>query len=546
MLVRDEEDRKDSGTTRRAARAATAMTAVDTLKTMWRKRTEGDSRSQDDAGAILITVLMVALFFFIAVITVATYATYSVQDTGLHKSRVASYVSAESARDQGIADLQNAECSTGPVSVGGSDFDGEYRMYWLALEEGEEVPDDVIDDNGMVRDEFEPGCASPQDMVNLADGDMSNPVAYSYIVASGHSGGVTNEVVSVYSIDSDELEMFGYSISSYGTVGFGGIPGIYEPSGEKDIVLAEGSLICTNLSEVEGSVFLMDPDSHSNIGNCGVIKGDLHTAGDININGGNQGLIIEGNLCVEGRVTAAHHQGVQHSVAGNVTTEAGPGGCPALEVVKENMWVDYNPDLSDAYRADEDMCIDNQNWDGPPHYTEKGALTLFVEDQTEDIVIDLTHCDRPLDINGWTTGGINIQANITVVADNINRINSLPVRSADGGEYNFNIIVPDRVSVNMDPHNDRPAPHCEGRNINISMLDYDENTAGLIYSPCGGINFETGNFRGQLYVGADGLSGGGGRFTHVDVEGLPTNEGGAVSVSPPQIRDLTPVSYKER
>lgn len=521
------------------------------VKDMLDKRIIADGRERDDSGAVLITVLMVALFFFLAVITVATYATYSVRDTNLHKSRVISYASAEGARDQALADLQNANCSESTVVLEtGGEFSGEYQMYWAIFDEDEdEIPNDVLDSQGNVRDNFEPGCASSQD---ASDELGDDEVIYTYIVAKGNVGGIEDEIVSVYEL-THSFDTFEYSISSFGTINFGGVPGIYEPSGEKNVVLAEGSLLCTSLSVVEGSVYLMDPRSNSQLGNCGRIAGDVHTAGDIRINGGNQGIVIEGDLCVEGRVIAAHHLGIQQSVAGRVTTNAGPGGCPTLELAKENMWVDYNPDLSGAYRATADMCINRQNFNAAPWYDPKGSLVRFMEEQRRDVVIDLTHCTQPLNINGWTAGDVNLRANITLVTDRVDRLNSINIRSGDGGKYNFNIIVPDRNTTTAPLSHQRgnssapkyPTPHCDGRKIDISMLDYDRNTAGLIYSPCGGVKFENKNFRGQLYLGADGFNGGAATFTHVDVEGLPTNNN-ASSTRPPQVSDLRPVSQIER
>lgn len=519
------------------------------LREMMDKRIAADGRERDDSGAVLITVLMVALFFFLAVITVATYATYSVRDTNLHKSQVISYASAEGARDQGLADLQNAECREGRVVVDTDEFSGEYQMYWAAFDEDEDdIPEDVVDANGVMREGFEPGCAENEDAAQILE---EGETIYTYIVAKGNVGGIEDEIVSAYKIA--QFDTFEYSISSFGTINFGGVPGIYEPSGEKNVVLAEGSLLCTSLSVVEGSVYLMDPRSNSQLGNCGRIAGDVHTAGDIRINGGNQGIVIEGDLCVEGQVLAAHHLGIQHSVAGRVTTNAGPGGCPTLELAKENMWVDYNPDLSGAYRATADMCINRQNFNTAPWYDPKGSLVRFMEAQREDVVIDLTHCTQNLNINGWTAGDINLRANVTIVADRINRINRMNIRSGDGGQYNMNIIVPDRNTTTAPLPHERnstsapryPTPHCAGRTINISMLDYDRNTSGLIYSPCGGVLFENNNFRGQLYMGDDGVNGGSSTFTHVDVEGLPVNTNVNANI-PPQVRDFRPVSQIER
>lgn len=500
-------------------------------------------RAQDDAGAVLVTVVVVMFVGFIIAATIAASVMFTIEANVDNRDRTEAFIAAESGRDVAVASIRSkigedgVDCATNPPAMTDSGTAPNFEYTILTT-------DQVTDD--------------PEALSAGAWTDTCPTDATEWVKIESTGWEVPTTTIT---IDAIYPWYFGPSTTPSGTVAFfegeftatkstyaGDLvirEGDYEcnngASGgvQGDLWVLRGKLTVTDTCIVTGSVYVRDVISVANkqlrvggdlISVEGMIKlnangvevgGDVHAAGNIDTKTGSG--VVKGSFMTPGDM-------IDHDPT-KWTNGATP---PAAVPVDDNAPAPViTPTLEQVYNATSWIELTaTTTWSSsalPVYAPTPGSVCTTAQLQA---VLSAAGTRAVIDMTGCPAGGSGIKVNpgnVTVARDVVilvpaNQKMDLELTgtiSRPGGTTLEN--GPQLLIVHLDPNgSDGRPPACGNSDLDKFTATGTNNVRTLIYSACGINSTMSLTMSGQLYMGSDGLHLNGGTFTCVPMSWAPT------------------------
>lgn len=489
-------------------------------------------RSVLAAGDSGVALPMVLLVFVVGVALISAFLvaiTGSFQVTATTKAHVQAQAAAEAGINTVVAAAMSADpcAATGPVTGTDPKFTATF-----SCNAGKDLL--TITSTGTA-----PNGQSRKVQAVVALQDTSAPpteggpgLFYTYGMATRLNGYVFDDVNSEVGIDV-----------------FAGSAGVYASTGDincgagsvfpSDIYTAVGGLQLDSGCLVQGNAYIGGTAKV----NGGTIEGDLLAPKNVNhtITGviGTTGTATGGNIFTGGTVTVNRgtvHHSVTAAGSGKSTLGSGEikgnfvykgsydtwGGNIVRGTISQNAgitaptlppipgWQDvaFVPDnTSSPSKAWRDAgfklttvtsSADCKKWSG------NGAdVTALASTLTSNMIYDIRACTGGFDTNaGGANKTVSIPSDIAIIANKW-YLSGTKFSSSNGEKHTVFLITPDSRPATVGPQCDSPAAKSEL----LNGTTVDPKIAVYIYTPCE-MNFNGGQFRGQVYAGKIAFGGG--------------------------------------
>lgn len=228
-------------------------------------------REHREDGAALLSAVILSLFVFIVIASLAATTVTAVRTTASSKVALKVIGSAESGVDDAIVAASKGECV---ASVTSTEFNYSYQVYRSA---GETAP------TGLDDPELSAGCPVHGDTfitVESTGTDASGKettVVATYQWVNVNPGSIAGAVVSA---SGDEKPFYQYNLDGPGA----------------DVVFRDGNFNCTGPSSVSGDLIILDGNV-SLSGGC-VIWGTIYANGNVELT--NPGVVVHGDIYATG------------------------------------------------------------------------------------------------------------------------------------------------------------------------------------------------------------------------------------------------------
>lgn len=482
-------------------------------------------QTSDDAGAVLVTVIVVMLVGFVIATVIAASVLFTIQANSGNKRTTQAFIAAESGRDAAFGRIK--ALAAGGTCVAASDLTDASSLSGTPAYEYKILTSST-------------DSQIPPTVGGLAAVCPTKDTKWIFVSARGlgpgddpsdPGSGTTVEAYYPWTVTANT--------STGGTVAyFDGQFKATKSSYEGDLVIRTGNYECNSDSHIVGSLWVLGGPSGTTLGNLELstgctITGSVYVAGLVKMKGGagQGGITIGGDIVANGDITldssAITLGGTIHSghnvvlkksgVAKNIlavgSIDKGGWTVAAGGVIDDNAAAPvYDPPLHGTGSVYElTNWIDlGTNWSGdaevkdmcaPENSSKQTNPYEYLDDYpSKRLVLDYTKCDVAVTLGAATL------ANDVVLLFPSNKKMSVTLNGSltTSGDGELWLVHADSVPNNRIPNcgnvdkKGDPVPDSFEVKQNISI-----SVRTLIYSPCGISGNQKSDFNGQIYTNND-------------------------------------------
>ena len=457
------------------------------------------TRTGNDDGAALLTVVIVMLVGFVVASVVAASVMVTISANAHNRSTTQAFVAAESGRDVAVAAL-TAGCSA--TTFSGADPQYSSSIYVTAGNQ--------------------PAAATD---AGVTAGCPTSSTRYVVVRSTGTGpDGSSTTIDAVYPWQVTYSQQPG-GVVTYFSGSF--TAGVSHYTG--DLVLRDGNWACNIDGILDGDLYVLegtvnfanncqingDVWSNGNVtSNSQAIKvrGDITTNGYVSISS-NGAALIDGFISAKGNITLSDQGSDQASVTGDLTSRntisvGTKWTAPGARTPNSPTDPVFEPTLDWLKAATKWIDLDNTGWG--TKYTATNVCNLIKNNPNPTIaslvstagaplVLDFTTCSGAVDIS---LTNVTVKRDVVMIAKpSVRLLVDVGGTMADDGNKRQILFVHSDASRNFT--NGEPVPNCGNGNQNDKFDvsgSVDSDLRIMMYTPCGITGTATASFSGQYYT----------------------------------------------